>query len=123
MRTALVFLLGLAACGGKDAPRFRASCEPDADMKKLVCTIENRGGIRGRACLTARLQPDTGPLLHAPRACSGWIEAGKTATVIPQFKVDLDRKCGQIQPREWRCKVSLLEDDKMLGENLPALPE
>ncbi|MDQ3368729.1 MAG: hypothetical protein M3680_25145 [Myxococcota bacterium] len=111
--------LGLGAgCGGAKQPRFKAACAPDAALEKVVCTVENVGQARGRACLTATQDLPQGRPLIAQRACTGMIEPGQAATLVPRFDGDL-AKCVTLQPHEWICKGHILESDRALGENIP----
>ncbi|MBA3818252.1 MAG: hypothetical protein H0X17_05125 [Deltaproteobacteria bacterium] len=107
-----------AACGSAKDPRFKAACAPDAALEKVVCTVENVGKARGRACLTATQDLPQGRPLIAQRACTGVIEPGGTATLVPRFDGDL-AKCVTLQPHEWICKGHILESERALGENIP----
>jgi hypothetical protein len=114
----VLVLLCAMACSEAKAPRFKATCKPDDKLEKVVCTIDNVGTARGRACVTSRQDPPEGMPLIARRACTGWIEPGKTATVVPRFDESLT-KCATLQPAEWICKGRIVESEQALGENVP----
>lgn len=121
MRTWCVLVL-LVACK-KSAPpaaEMRASCKPDANLDSMICTVENIGKVRSRACVTAREQvPKSQPLI-AQRICTRPLEPGETLTILPKF----DRHA-TLQPvcapdGKWICRDEIVETPAMLTQNLPA---
>jgi hypothetical protein len=116
----------LGACGEEAEPRFHASCTPDPALEKLACTITNQGTKAGRACLTARLQPEQGAAIIARRACTSVLAPEQSAVVTPAFeqlatsraRKTLASRCAK--DGRWSCVIDIVENSRQLGENLPA---
>lgn len=123
---ALAVLGMLGACGEEAEPRFHASCTPDPELEKLTCTVANQGTKAGRACLTARLQPEQGAPIIARRACTSVLAPEQSVTVTPAFEQlptarvhkTLASRCAK--NGSWSCKIDIVENSRQLGENLPA---
>jgi len=122
---ALAALAGLAACEPAAAPSFAATCEPSATMEQVICRVHNHGKRAGRACFTARVQPESGPPLVAQRMCTGMLEPGRSLEATPSFE-QLDRaRRGKTVPDRcvrqgrWTCKVDVVETADELLQNQP----
>jgi hypothetical protein len=121
----LAALAALAACDPAAEPRFAATCAPDTAMEQVTCRIHNHGKQAGRACFTARVQPETGTPLVAQRMCTGVLEPGRSVEATPRFE-PLDRlqrsktvvsRC--LRQGRWTCKVDVAESPDELLENQP----
>ena len=122
---ALAALAALGACDPAAEPRFAATCGPDTTMEKVTCRIHNHGKKAGRACVTARVQPETGVALVARRVCTAVLEPGHSAEATPQFE-QLDRRPNSnpvasrcLRLGRWTCKVDVVETPDQLLENQP----
>ena len=115
----------LAGCGEEREARFAASCAPDPLMEQLACTVQNTGTKAGRACLTARAQPEKGAPIIARRMCTGVLEPAQTAVVTPRFEQLPQARRGKTlasrcaKDGRWSCAVDIVETPRELGENLP----
>lgn len=116
----------MTACGQAPEARFSATCGPDEALERVNCTVQNHGAKAGRACVTARVQPEQGLPIVAQRSCTSVLEPGQKAGLTAQF-VQLERmrrantlalRC--VKGGAWTCKVDIVEEPGMLGENLPA---
>jgi hypothetical protein len=92
-------------------------------MEQVTCRVHNHGKKAGRACFTARVQPETGAPLVARRACTV-LEPGHSTEATPQF-VLLDPRRGEtmtdrcLRQGRWTCKVDVVETPDELLENQP----
>ena len=124
-RLAIAAAVMLGACGEDAEPRFQASCAADSAMEKIECVVVNQGTKAGRACLTARLQPEQGAPIIARRACTGVLAPERTAVVTPAFEQlpvsrvrrTLASRC--VKHGRWSCTIDIVENSRQLGENLP----
>ena len=115
-----------AGCGEAAEPQFHASCTPDAAMEQLACTVSNKGTKAGRACLTARLQPEKSAPIIARRVCTVVLDPDRSAVVTPLFeqlpRARRDRTLASRCAKDgrWSCAIDIVESSRELGENLPA---
>jgi hypothetical protein len=121
----LAGLIGLAACKSEGEPRFSVTCEPNLGMEQIACKVHNHGTKAGRACFTARVQPEQGQMLVGRRLCTGMLEPGRTMEGTPVFdqldptrrKLTFTRLC--VKDGQWTCKVDIVETPEQLLENQP----
>ena len=114
------YLLAVLVACQKQAPEMRASCKPDDNLDNMICTVENVGKQRSRACVTAREQVPKAIPLVAQRVCTKPLEPGEKLTFQPKFD-----RYPTLQPvcapdGKWVCRDEIVETPAMLTENLPA---
>jgi hypothetical protein len=116
---------GAAACGDAGEAAFTASCAPDTEMAQLTCTVQNRGTKAGRACITARLQPERSAPIIARRMCTGMLDPAQSAVLTPMFEqLPTARRGKTLASRcakdgRWTCVIDIVETPRQMGENLP----
>ncbi len=123
MRTLTILVLFVLHGGCKKqsaTPEMRASCKPDTNLDSLICTVENVGKHRSRACVTAREQVPKAIPLVAQRVCTKMLEPGEKLTFKPKFD-----RYESLQPvcapdGKWVCRDEIVETPAMLTENMPA---
>jgi hypothetical protein len=116
---------GAAGCGDAGEAAFIATCAPDTQMEQLTCTVQNRGTKAGRACITARVQPERSAAIIARRMCTGMLEPAQTAVITPMFEqLPTARRNKTLASRcakngSWKCGIDIVETPREMGENLP----
>lgn len=117
--------VGAAACGDAGEAVFAASCAPDPQQEQITCTVQNKGTKAGRACITARVQPERSAPIIARRMCTGMLDPAQTAVITPMFEqLPTARRNKTLASRcakdgRWSCGIDIVETPREMGENLP----
>ena len=123
MRTMLLLLLVACQKTPAEKAKFTAVCKPDANLDNVVCTVENVGKIKGRACVTSREQVPKSTPLVAQRVCTKELGPGEKLTFTPKYdrlgKQTVHDVCAP--DGQWVCRDEIVETPEMLTENMPSL--